>query len=106
MPVSGLIVTLDADPALAAQAIAWIAQDARLEAGAPQGLHLPVAAWTQTLEAGIQLVREELPLIPGISFVHVVHVEFEDADYTQEPAQPPTDRRWRRDAQEESHHDG
>jgi hypothetical protein len=100
MPTSGLILTLDEDPAERSRAISWLASDPRISCGELQGAHLPVAAQTDTLEAGIALVREELPSQPGISFVHVVCVDFEDADYNQEPAQPPTDRRRR--APEES----
>lgn len=100
MPTSGLILTLDEEPSQRARVIEWLERDPRISCGQLQGAHLPVAAQTDTLEAGIALVRDELPTQPGISFVHVVCVDFEDADYNQEPAQPPTDRRRR--APEES----
>lgn len=100
MPTSGLILTLDEDPVQRASALERLARDPRIACGELQGAQLPVAAQTDTLEAGIALVRDELPTQPGICFVHVVCVDFEDADYNQEPAQPPTDRRRR--APEES----
>jgi nitrate reductase NapAB chaperone NapD len=77
MPISGLVVTLDREPEARDRALAALTIDPRVTCGEPQGLRLPIVTETDDLESAEDLV-EALGRIPGISFVDVVSVHFDD----------------------------
>ncbi len=79
MPIGGLVLTLDPDPALRESILAALTADPRLTLGQPLGVRLPMVAETLTLDDGDALVRE-LSAAPGVLFVDVVSVDFSDRE--------------------------
>lgn len=77
MPISGLVITLDAETCKRLQALERLASDPRLTLGTPVGSCLPVVAETRTLAEGEALV-EDLGRREDIVFVDVVSVDFTD----------------------------
>lgn len=77
MPIGGLVVTLDPDPARRALAHGALASDPRLTLGEARGDRLPVVAETATLDEGEALFRQ-VSEVPGVIFVDVVSVDFSD----------------------------
>lgn len=77
MPTSGLVLTLSPDAELAAQAVARVCARPEFTPGGRNGRWLPVA-----MEAGDDAqsrdLHEWLHALPGVEFVDVVYVNFDD----------------------------
>jgi hypothetical protein len=87
MITSGLVLTLSSDPALAGQARTTLLQRAELTVGQQNLRWLPVVAEAHDVGASRDL-HDWLSSLPGIDFVDVVHVDFEETklDSTKEVA--------------------
>ena len=80
MPISSLVLTLDAAPEVRAIVLSEIARDSRVTVGAPREERwVPVVTETASLSEGEALV-EVLRELPGVSFVDVVMVDFSDEE--------------------------
>lgn len=88
MPISAVVVTLKPDEALREAALKIMRADPRLTLGELQRVQLPVVIDTETIAEGINIVREELPNIAGVEFVHVVSVDFSDVKDFDEKLPP------------------
>lgn len=84
MPISALVLTMSRDEARRDRAIAKIREDARLTPGELEDIQLPLVVETETVGESIELAREELPAIDGVSFVHVISVDFSDLESRDE----------------------
>lgn len=78
MPISGLILTLNADAELAAQAVASLSTRAEFMPGERNARWLPVAMEARD-DAASRDLHDWLNALPGVAFVDVVYVNF-DAD--------------------------
>lgn len=76
MVVSALVVTLEAEPARHAAALARLAADPRLELGPLHRERLPVVSETATTADSVLLV-DELQALAGVARVDVVSIDFE-----------------------------
>lgn len=76
MPVSGLVLTLSADPELSAQAISQLKARPELAPGELQDRWLPVAMETHD-DAESRQLHDWLHALSGVEFVDVVYVNFE-----------------------------
>lgn len=88
MPVSALVVTMSRDERRRERAVDELRADARLTLGPIEDVQLPVVVETETVGEGIDLVRDILPDIDGLEFVHVVSVDFSDLDSRDEKLPP------------------
>lgn len=88
MPISAVVVTLKPDEALREEALKILRADPRLTLGELQRNQLPVVIDTETIVEGINIVREELPDVAGVVFVHVVSVDFSDVEDFDEKLPP------------------
>jgi hypothetical protein len=80
MPISSLVLTLDASPELRARALAEVARDPRVTVGPPlEERWLPVVTETRSLPEG-EALAESLRELPGVSFVDVVMVDFSERE--------------------------
>ncbi|PTL77371.1 hypothetical protein [Vitiosangium sp. GDMCC 1.1324] len=80
MPISSLVLTLDASPDRRALALAGVARDPRITVGAPvEERWLPVVTETDSLPEG-EALAESLRELPGVSFVDVVMVDFSEEE--------------------------
>ncbi|MFL5355261.1 hypothetical protein [Archangium sp.] len=80
MPISSLVLTLDASPDRRALALAEVARDSRITLGSPvNGCWLPVVTETRSLSEG-EALAESLREVPGVSFVDVVMVDFSEEE--------------------------
>ena len=77
MPTSGLVLTLSADPVLAGQAVAGVGARPEFTAEAPRDRWLPVAMEALD-DAHSRELHDWLQALPGVEFVDVVYVHFED----------------------------
>lgn len=77
MITSGLVLTLSSDPALAREAEATLRARPELTLGAVQQRWLPLAAETPDVRSSRDL-HDWLSALPGIDFVDVVQVNFEE----------------------------
>jgi hypothetical protein len=93
MPISAIVITLGADPCSRQQALAAIAAHPRLSVADLQRNQLPAVVETDTFGEGIAIVREWLPALEGVEFVHVVSVDFSDAESFDEKLPPRNKRR-------------
>jgi hypothetical protein len=76
MPISSLVLTLDASPELRARVLSEVARDPRISLGTPvKERWLPVVTETASLSEG-EVLAESLRELPGVSFVDVVMVDF------------------------------
>ena len=85
MITSGLVLTLNADPALAQQAQTTLLDRVELTIGQQNDRWLPIVIQASDVAASRDL-HDWLCSLPGIDFVDVVHVEFEDTDRINEVA--------------------
>ena len=92
MPVSGLILSLAADPALAESALATIATRSEFVLGERAGRQVPAAADARD-DAHARDLHDWLMALPGIEFVDVVYVNFSGDDDGPAPAEAGTDCR-------------
>lgn len=76
MVVSALVVTLTAEPAPQAAALARLAADPRLVLGPRHRERVPVVSETATTAASVVLV-DELQALDGVARVDVVSIDFE-----------------------------
>lgn len=94
MPISALVLTLDARPERAAEALGWLRARVdqlhgfELVIGVPRGDRVPAVVVTDELWQGEPAV-DELLAAPGISFVDVVSVDFSDL-----PVEPCCEAPW------------
>lgn len=72
---SGLVLTLDDDPAVRARLLSALAAEPSVVVGDAQGLHLPIATEVETPEAA-EALAERLRDLDGVRFVDVVFVHF------------------------------
>ncbi|WNG59501.1 hypothetical protein F0U59_35915 [Archangium gephyra] len=80
MPISSLVLTLDASPELRARALREVARDPRITLGPPlEECWLPVVTETGSLPEG-EALAESLRDVPGVSFVDVVMVDFSEEE--------------------------
>ena len=77
MITSGLVITLLADATLAAEATAKLTARAEFTPGERQGRWLPAAMEARD-EAGIRDLHDWLHALPGVEYVDVVYVNFEE----------------------------
>lgn len=77
MPVSALVVTLDAGERERRGALYVLSRDPRVSVGEAVGERVPVVTETPTLEES-EDVTEQLLQIPGVRFVDVVSIDFSD----------------------------
>ncbi|AWV89970.1 hypothetical protein [Bradymonas sediminis] len=88
MPISAVVVTLSSQPESREAALSILRADPRLTLGALQRNQLPVVVDTEKIADGVLIVREELPSIDGVEFVHVVSVDFSDVEDFDEKLPP------------------
>lgn len=77
MITSGLVLTLNADAALAQQAVASLRTRPEFTAGERNGRWLPVALEVADDDAS-RAAHDWLNSLPGVEFVDVVSVDFSD----------------------------
>ncbi|QDG50182.1 hypothetical protein FIV42_05390 [Persicimonas caeni] len=92
MPVSAIVISLKNDASRRERALEMLEAHPHLELGELQNTQLPVVVETDTIAEGVRIVREELPALDGVEFVHVVSVDFSDVDAFDEKL-PPRRRR-------------
>ncbi len=88
MPISAVVISLKAEADLQQATVAALQQDPRITLGEQQQRLLPVVIETDAISEGIEIVREELPKLDGVEFVHVVSVDFSDVDDFSERLPP------------------
>jgi len=76
MPVSGLVLTLDADPNHARAALAALRADDCIDVGVPVGPRLPVVTDTPDAHADRRL-QDRIRSICGVEYIDVVFVHFD-----------------------------
>jgi len=81
MPISGLILTLSSDAELAAQAIATVSMRAEFMPGERNACWLPVAMEARD-DAESRDLHDWLNALPGVDFVDVVYVNFDEDEAT------------------------
>ena len=76
MPISGLVVTLDPDVSLAADGMAELERDGRIDVGVRSGSRVAVVSTTadDTEDRGLW---QALRACPGIRHVDVVFIDFD-----------------------------
>ena len=80
MPISSLVLSLDASPQLRALALSEVARDPRITVGTPvEERWLPVVTETTSLPEG-EALAESLRELAGVSFVDVVMVDFSEEE--------------------------
>ncbi|WP_375766492.1 hypothetical protein NR798_33055 [Archangium gephyra] len=80
MPISSLVLTLDASPELRASVLREVSRDPRITLGPPlEERWLPVVTETHSLPEG-EALAESLRDLPGVSFVDVVMVDFSEEE--------------------------
>jgi hypothetical protein len=72
--------------------------DSRLTLGPLEDVQLPVVVETETVGEGIELVRDSLPDVDGVAFVHVVSVDFSDLETRDEKLPPRSKKKSKRGA--------
>lgn len=88
MPVSSLVVTISDDPDERREVQQTLADDSRITLGDRKRNQLPVVLETDTIAEGVSMTRDQLYEVPGVEFVHVVRVDFEDVDDFDETLPP------------------
>lgn len=83
MIISALVLTVH-EP-LQSHVIEALSVDCRFMLGQPQGGLLPVVLETPHIAQSVEVVERELTALPGVLGVHVVQIDFDDVDYSQEP---------------------
>lgn len=78
MPISGLLITLDSDEAMAEQAVASMRRDQRVEVGDRIGSRLPVVLETAGPDDDRAFI-EGLRSLGGVRFVEVAYIHFDGA---------------------------
>lgn len=81
MPISGLILTLNADTELAAQAVASVSERPEFMPGERNARWLPVAMEARD-DAESRDLHDWLNALPGVDFVDVVYVNFDEDEAT------------------------
>ena len=79
MPISGLVITLSADPGQAARALSLLAAHPAVLPGERTGRWLPVAVESGN-DAESRALHEWVQTLPGVEFVDVVYVNYEPDD--------------------------
>lgn len=87
MPISGLVLTLSADPALAAAATAALDARPEITPGAARERWLPVALDAND-DTESRALHDWLQALPGVEFVDVVYVNFETDSVAPAAAEP------------------
>lgn len=84
MPISALVLTMSRDEARRERALAQLRDDARLTLGELEDIQLPLVVETETVGESIELAQDELSSIDGVTFVHVISVDFSDLESRDE----------------------
>ena len=92
MPVSGLVVTLVEDGQARAHVIHRLAGDPRFTCGEPVGNRLPVALEAPDDRAARD-IHQWLSELPGVEYLDVVFVGFDDDQGQHIPCQPKESRK-------------
>lgn len=87
MPISGLLLTLSADPTLAAGVAPALAGRDDVTVGTARERWLPLALEAPD-DGGCRLAHDWLRALPGVEFVDVVSVHFDDAALPAETSSP------------------
>ena len=87
MITSGLVITLSADAALATQVIAQVSARPEFTPGARKDRWLP-AAMEACDDAASRDLHDWLHALPGVEYVDVVSVNFEEPDLMPAPPVP------------------
>jgi hypothetical protein len=80
MPISGLLVTLVEDAATRMTALTTLRQHPAIDVGEPAGGRVPIVVETLD-ENEDRLVWEWLHAIPGVTFVVVAYIHFDEVAY-------------------------
>lgn len=88
MPISAIVLTLDASPCQRQRALFTLKDHPRLTLGELHEAQLPVVVETDTIAEGVDIIREQLPAVDGVTFVHVVSVDFSDLEDFDEKLPP------------------
>jgi nitrate reductase NapAB chaperone NapD len=83
MPISGLLITLDRDPEKKSDAIARLQSHPAIDLGDRDGLRLPIVVDTASSEDD-RMVWAWLHELPGITFVDVVYIHFDDEGHAHD----------------------
>jgi len=83
MPISGLLISLDRDPARRAEAMDALHQHPAIEIGEGEECRVPIVVDTTSSQED-RAVWDWLHQQPGISFVDVVYVHFEEGQRDQD----------------------
>ena len=89
MITSGLVITLSTDAALAAQAIAQVSARHEFTPGARNDRWLP-AAMEACDDAASRDLHDWLHALPGVEYVDVVSVNFEEPDLIPADSEQPS----------------
>jgi hypothetical protein len=76
MPISGLLITLNADESLAAEALAAVSGREEFTPGLRHGRWLPVVMEARD-DAQSRELHDGLQALAGVDFVDVVYVDFD-----------------------------
>ena len=88
MPISGLLLTLNASPDQQARAVSALQSRPDVLVGTASGRWLPVAIEAED-DTASRTTHDWLATLPGVEFVDVVHVSFEtDVPASAAEAQP------------------
>lgn len=87
MPVTSAVINLSDDAVARRVALDHLESDPRIDLGPRQDLYQPIVLATDTIDAGQELVEEELPDVEGVEFVRIVRVDFDDTEERTEREQ-------------------
>lgn len=79
MPISGLVITLDANAALSITTLSALRADPRITCGVSKHRRVPIVTETRTLRESVELATA-IQGLPGVTTVDVVSVDFSDAE--------------------------
>jgi hypothetical protein len=82
MPISGLLITLDRDPSKRTSAIAALQQHPSIDLGEGEDHRLPIVVDTPSSDDD-RAVWDWLHEQPGITFVDVVYVHFDEDEHEE-----------------------
>lgn len=79
MPISGLLITLDRDPAKRADALAALQRHPSIDLGEGEDHRIPIVVDTPSSDED-RAVWNWLHELPGVTFVDVVYVHFDEGE--------------------------
>ncbi len=87
MPISALVLTMTLDDEQREAALVELERNPFNTLGNLVSNQLPLVIETSTVAEGIELVRDVIPSIPGVDFVHVISIDFSDMSSRDEKLQ-------------------